>query len=139
DHVLTNRSGLLGVSQISADMHDLLDRRAADPRAAEAVELFVYQAKKHIGALVAVLGGLDTLVFTGGIGEHSAPLRAEIAAGLGHLGVALDAARNEAGRPIVSVDGGRVVVRVVPANENLMIVRHTNALLVRSAAEGRTV
>jgi acetate kinase len=129
DRVLTNRSGLLGVSQTSADMLSLLDARADDPRAAEAVDLFVYQAKKHIGALVAVLGGLDTLVFTGGIGEHSAPVRSEIAAGLGHLGVVIDAARNDAGAPVISVAGGPVIVRVVPANENLMIVRHTNVLL----------
>ena len=75
-------------------MRTLLDRRADDSRAANAVELFVYQAKKQIGALFAVLGGLDTIVFTGGIGERSAPIRSEIAAGLAHLGVELDPARD---------------------------------------------
>ncbi|MFY9739399.1 MAG: acetate kinase, partial [Candidatus Cybelea sp.] len=129
DEVLWERSGLLGVSEISADMRTLLERRASDIAAAEAVELFVYQAKKYIGALVAVLGGLDTLVFTGGIGERAAPVRWEIAHGLAHLGVELDPARNDRGSPIVSADGSRVLVRVIAAQENLMVARHTYATL----------
>jgi acetate kinase len=129
DDVLTRRSGLLGVSQTSADMRTLLERRADDSRAANAVELFVYLAKKQIGALVAVLGGIDTIVFTGGIGERSAPIRREIAAGLAHLGVELDPARNAAGAAVISVDGSRVVARMLPAQENRMIVRHTFATL----------
>jgi acetate kinase len=125
DDVLNHRSGLLGVSQCSPDMHTLLDRRADDVPAAQAVELFVYEAKKHIGALVAALGGLETFVFTGGMGEHSAAIRSEIATGLKHLGVELDPVRNAAGAPIISVDDARVTVRMIPANEDLMVARHT--------------
>jgi acetate kinase len=133
DEVLWDRSGLLGVSQISADMRTLLERRASDLAAAEAVELFVYQARKYIGALVAVLGGLDTLVFTGGIGERAAPVRWEIARGLAHLGVELDPARNDRGASIVSADGSRVLVRVIAAQENLMVARHTYAALFETS------
>jgi acetate kinase len=125
DDVLNHHSGLQGVSHCSADMHTLLDRRADDVAAAEAVELFVYEAKKHIGALVAVLGGLDTFVFTGGMGEHSAAIRWEIAAGLAHLGVELDPVCNAAGAPVISVGNAHVTVRVIAANENLMVARHT--------------
>jgi acetate kinase len=129
DELVTARSGLLGVSQISADMQTLLERRTTDAAAAEAVELFVYQAKKYIGALAAVLGGLDTLVFTGGIGERAAPVRWEIAQGLQHLGVELDQVRNGSGAAIVSADGAGVVARVMVAQEMLMIARHANATL----------
>ena len=129
NEVLWDRSGLLGVSQISADMRTLLKWRAGDAAAAEAVELFVYQAKKYIGALVAVLGGLDTLVFTGGIGERAAPARWEIARGLAHLGIELDPVRNNDDAPIVSAGGSRVLVRVIPAQENLMVAHHTYATL----------
>jgi acetate kinase len=133
EQLLTERSGLLGVSGRSADMQTLLDLRGTDAHAAEAVELFVYDAKKQIGALAAVLGGLDTFVFTGGIGEHSAPIRWEIAAGLGHLGIALDAERNAAGATLISSDEAPVVVRVIPANENLMVAQHTFATLFAAA------
>jgi acetate kinase len=129
DELLWDRSGLFGVSQSSADMRTLLERRATDVAAAEAVDLFIYQAKKYIGALVAVLGGLDILVFTGGIGEHAAPVRWEIAQGLSYLGVALDSVRNDGGSPIVSSDGSGVLVRVMVAQENLMVARHTYATL----------
>jgi acetate kinase len=127
---LVNRqAGLLGVSGISADMRDLLGKEAGDERAREAVALFCYQAKKSLGALAAVLGGLDTLVFTGGIGEHAAPVRAGICAGLGFLGIALDPRRNEAHAPVISRDGGSVTVRVLHTDEELMIARHTSRLL----------
>jgi acetate kinase len=129
EDMLTERCGLLGVSQISADMRTLLERRAADMAAAEAIELFVYQAKKYIGALVAVLGGLDTLVFTGGMGESSAVIRAEITEGLTHLGIELDPVQNAAGAAIISMDKARVVVRVMKTNENLMVARHAFATL----------
>jgi len=132
DHVLAYRSGLLGVSQISADVRPLLDRRAGDAAAAEAIELFVYLAKKGIGGLAAVLGGIDTLVFTGGIGEHAAAIRAEIAGGLGHLGITCDAERNTAGAPIISAERATVVVRVIATNENLMVARHTWAVCFSS-------
>jgi acetate kinase len=109
-------------------MRTLLERRAGDVAAAEAVELFIYQPKKCIGGLVAVLNGLDT-VFTGGIAEHAAPVRWGIAQGLAHLGVALDPVRNNGAAPIVSADGSHVLVRVIPAQENLMVARHTYATL----------
>lgn len=129
NELVTDRSGLLGVSEISADMRTLLERRAGDSAAAEAVELFVYQAKKYIGALAAALGGLDTLVFTGGIGERAAPVRWEIVQGLAHLGVELDPVRNTAGAAIVSAEGARVLVRVMADQETLMVARHTYATL----------
>jgi acetate kinase len=123
DELVTRESGLLGVSETSSDMQDLLAREADDARAAEAVALFCYQAKKWVGAFAAVLGGLDTLVFSAGIGERSAPIRARICAGLGFLGVALDDTRNAAHAAVISTPTSRVVVRVMPTNEELMIVR----------------
>ena len=127
---LVNRqAGLLGVSETSGDMHDLLAAAATDSRAAEAIELFCYQAKKSLGALAAVLGGLDTLVFTGGIGEHAAPVRAGICVGLEFLGITLDPDRNVAHAPVISGDGRAVTVRVLPTDEDLMIARHTARLL----------
>ncbi len=127
--LLNQRSGLLGVSGTSSDMRDLLDREAADPHAAEAIALFCYQARKFLGALAAVLGGLDTLVFTAGIGEHAPLVRERICAGLEFLGIQLDPDRNAASAPIVSRDGARAVVRVMRTDEDLMIARHTHRLL----------
>ena len=128
---LVNRqAGLLAVSETSSDMRDLLERAARDPRAALAVALFCYQAKKYLGALAAVLGGLDTLVFTGGIGEHAAPVRAEICAGLGFLGIELDRGRNTVHAPIISADGSTVTVRVIPTDEDRVIAQHTARLLI---------
>jgi len=121
--MINHESGLLGVSETSADMRDLLAREADDVRAAEAVELFCYQAKKWVGAFAAALGGLDTLVFSGGIGEQSAAIRGRICAGLGFLGVALDDGRNAANGEVISTGAGRVAVRVIPTNEELMIAR----------------
>jgi len=129
---LTNKqAGLLGVSGTSADMRDLLDREGADPRAREAIDLFCYQAKKFLGALAAVLGGLDTLIFTGGIGERADPVRARICAGLGFLGIDVDPERNCAHSPIISRDGGAAVVRVIATDEDSMIARHTAKLLTK--------
>ncbi|MBM2811045.1 MAG: acetate kinase, partial [Chloroflexi bacterium] len=127
--LVNQQAGLLGVSEISGDMRDLLERESADPRAAEAIELFCYQAKKFLGALAAVLGGLDTLVFTGGIGEHAAPVRQSICAGLEFLGIDLDLDRNAAHAPVISHDGSRAVVRVMETDEDLMIARHTHRLI----------
>ncbi len=127
--LVNQQSGLLGVSGISADMHDLLDKAPTDQHAAEAIDLFCYQARKFVGALAAALDGLDTLVFTGGIGEHAAPIRQRICDGLSSLGIALDAQRNEAHAPIISRDGSAVVVRVMKTNEDLMIARHTYRLI----------
>ena len=129
-NTLVNRqSGLLGLSGISADMHDLLDKASSDEHAAEAIHLFCYQAKKYLGAFAAVLGGLDTLIFTAGIGEHAAPVRWRICEGLAYLGVALDGERNEAHAPVISRDGSSVVVKVMKTNEDLMIARHTYRLV----------
>jgi acetate kinase len=124
-----HEAGLLGVSGASGDMRDLLDQESTDPRAADAVALFCYVARKFLGGLVAVLGGLDTLVFTAGIGEHAAPVRERICAGLECFGVELDPERNAQHAPIISRDGSRAVVRVMTTDEDLMIARHVRRLL----------
>lgn len=129
DRLVNKESGLLGVSGASADMKTLLERRERDEAAALAVAMFCYQARKQVGAFAAALDGLDTLVFTGGIGERAAPVRAEICDGLGHLGVRLDPARNAADADPLSVPGGGCAVRVVPTREDLMIARHSRAVL----------
>jgi acetate kinase len=110
-------------------MRDLLGKESSDPRAADAVTLFCYLARKSVGALVAALGGVDTLIFTAGIGEHSAPIRERICEGLEFLGLKLDVERNARHAPIVSRDGSRVVVRVMKTDEDLMIARHVRHLL----------
>ena len=129
--LLNRRSGMLGISGTSGDMRDLLAREADDPRAAEAVALFCYQARKHLGALIAVLGGLDSLVFTGGIGERAAPVRERVCAGFAFVGIRLDPARNRAHAPVISATGGPVTVRVMRTDEESVIVRHTLRLLQR--------
>ena len=123
DDMVNFKSGLLGVSETSADMRDLLKVEADDARAADAVALFCYQIKKCIGAYAAALGGLDTLVFAGGIGEKAPVVRSRICAGLGFLGIELDPARNEKNVDLISTDGGRVKVRVIRTNEELVIAR----------------
>ena len=123
--VLSRRSGLLGVSGLSSDMRALL---ASDsPRAAEAIELFVYRVARDTGALTSSLGGLDGLVFTAGIGARSPVIRQMVCDRLGWLGVSLDAAANAAGAPVISAAGSRVEVRVIPADEEATIARHTLA------------
>ncbi len=117
------KSGLLGVSEISSDVRDLLQRESQDVRAAEAIALFCYAAKKWIGALTAALGGLDTLVFAGGIGENSPIIRARVCEGLEYLGMRVDRARNEASAPVITTDDSRVTVRVIPTNEECLIAR----------------
>jgi acetate kinase len=117
------QSGLLGVSETSSDMRDLLDREAQDVRAAEAVALFCYQVKKWIGAFAAALGGLDTLVFAGGIGENAPLVRARICDGLGFLGIELEEKRNVANAGVISAATSRVAVRVIHTDEELMIAR----------------
>jgi acetate kinase len=135
DRLVNKEAGLLGVSGVSADMKTLLERRGCDEAAALAVAMFCYQARKQVGAFAAALGGLDTLVFTGGIGERAAPVRAEIGEGLEHLGVRLDPARNAAHADPVSAPEARCVVRVIPTNEDLMIARHSRALLFPGGEE----
>ena len=125
------QSGLLGVSETSSDMHDLLAREAQDVRAAEAVALFCYQVKKCIGGFAAALGGLDTLVFTGGIGENASTVRARICDGLGFLGIDLDQERNAKHEPWISPGTGRVKVRVIRTDEELMIAKSVMRVLNR--------
>jgi acetate kinase len=122
-HMVNHESGLAGVSEISADMRELIAREDEDVRAAEAVALFCYQARKWVGAFTAALGGLDTLVFSAGIGERSALIRARICQGLDFLGLALDEARNAAHAAVISTDASRVAVRVMRTDEELMIAR----------------
>jgi acetate kinase len=136
DQMVNHDSGLLGVSQISSDMRDLLAREADDVRAAEAVALFCYQAKKWVGAFAAALGGLDTIVFSAGIGERSAPIRARICEGLGFLGVELHDARNDAHAAVISTDASRVTVRVIRTDEELMIARSVVRVLGLDAQTG---
>jgi acetate kinase len=133
--LVNQRSGLLGISGSTADMRDLLDQESRDPRAAAAIALFCYQARKFLGALAAVLGGLDTLIFTGGIGEHAAPIRARICADMDFLGIQLDERCNAAHAPIISRDGSAATIRVMPTDEDLMIARHTHRLVSQRGAD----
>ena len=127
--MVNHESGLLGISETSSDMRDLLSREAQDIRAAEAVALFCYSAKKWVGAYAAALGGLETLVFAGGIGENAPPVRARICEGLGFLGLRLDEARNTAQAPVISTGDSQVAVRVIRTDEELMIARSVARLL----------
>jgi acetate kinase len=132
-----HKSGLLGVSETSSDMRDLMTLEAHDIRAAEAIALFCYQAKKWIGAFAAALGGLDTLIFAGGIGENAPIVRARICEGLGFLGIALSGPRNADGAGVISTDASRVTVRVVPTDEDLMIARSVFEILDTGAGNGK--
>jgi acetate kinase len=129
NRLLNHRAGLLGISGISSDMQDLLEQEDREPRAAAAVAQFCYQGRKFLGALTAALGGLDTLIFTGGIGENSSTIRERLCSNLGFLGIALDSGANSANRPIISTPASKVTVRVIKTNEELMIARHTYDLL----------
>jgi acetate kinase len=129
DEMLNEHAGLVGVSGLSSSMKDLLAREGEDPHAAEAVSLFCYQAKKFLGALVAALGGLDTLVFTAGIGENAPAVRWRICDGLEFLDIRLDPDRNDANAPVISRDDSPVTVRVMHTNEALMIARHTRDVI----------
>jgi acetate kinase len=125
-HLVNYESGLRGISETSSDMRDLTARSAQDPRAAEAVAVFCYQAKKWIGALATVLGGVDTLIFTGGIGENAPEVRERICAGLDFLGIAIDPAANNANAPVISPAGsgaGRATVRVIRTNEESVMAK----------------
>jgi len=121
--MVNHKSGLLGISEISSDLRDLLDQEQEDVRAAEAVALFCYQVKKWIGSFAAALGGLDTLVFAGGIGENAPLIRARICDGLGFLGIELNEERNANAAALISNDASRVAVRVIRTDEELMIAR----------------
>jgi acetate kinase len=127
EKLLYQKSGLLGVSGISSDMRTLLE--SSDPRAAEAIDLYVYRVGRELGSLAAALGGLDALVFTGGIGENAAAIRARVCRDAAWLGVELDPAANEAGGPRISTVASRASAWVIPTNEELMIAQHTQRLL----------
>src|ERR1700733_13785608 len=127
--LLNKQSGLLGVSGTTGDMRELQEKSKQDPHAAEAIDLFCYRAKKYIGAYAAALGGLDALVFTGGIGEHAPAIRERICSGLDFLGIHCDAAQNATNAPVISASDSRVNVRVMQTNEDLMIVRHVITVL----------
>jgi acetate kinase len=127
--MVNHQSGLLGVSETSSDMRDLLAQEAHDIRAAEAVALFCYQAKKWIGAFAAALGGLDTLVFAGGIGENAPLVRSRVCEGMGFLGVELSESRNAEAAGVISADASRATVRVIRTDEDLMIARSVRHVL----------
>jgi len=129
ENLLDHRAGLLGVSGQSSDMKALLQKSQTSNAARMAVQMFGYQARKYIGAYAAVLNGLDTLVFTGGIGERAAEVRAEICSGLEYLGVALDTAANGQNAEVISQPGTKCTVRVVQTDEDLMIAHHTRNLV----------
>jgi len=128
-NLLYYKSGLLGVSGTTADMQSLISMADSDGRAAEAIELFVYQLRKYLGSMVAVLGGLKTLVFTAGIGEHAPLIRAAVCQRLDYLGVRLDDAANQRNERVISHPESRVTVLVVPTDENIMIARHALQLV----------
>ena len=137
EQLLDKESGLKGVSGNTADMETLLRLRTdGDPAATQAVDMFCYQTGKTIGSLAAALGGLDLLVFTGGIGENAVQVRALICERLGHLGIALDPAKNEAGLDSVSIDGASCPVMVVHTNEDLMNARHTYSAVFGAKLQG---
>jgi acetate kinase len=133
--MVNHESGLLGVSEISSDMRDLLAQEAADLRAAEAVALFCYQAKKWIGCFAAALGGLDRLVFAGGIGENAPTVRARICDGLGFLGIELEEKRNTTNEGVISAAASRATVRVIRTDEELMIARSVCRILGPGAVD----
>jgi acetate kinase len=125
--LLYNQSGLLGLSGLSGDMRKLA--ASTDPHAAEAIEVFVYRIGRELGSLAAALGGLDVLVFTGGIGEHSAIIREQVCTGARWLGVELDPDANASGGPCITTAKSRVSAWVIPTNEELVIARHAAKLI----------
>jgi acetate kinase len=127
-----NQSGLLGVSDMSSDMRTWLG--STDPRAKLAVDLYCYRIRRELGSLAAALGGLDAIVFTGGIGENAVAIRERVCRDAAWLGVEVDAAANAAGGPLISASGSRVSVWTIPTNEELMIARHTSRLLAISGS-----
>ncbi len=130
NHLINHESGLVGVSETSADIRDLLANERHDVRAAEAIALFCYQIKKNIGAFAAALGGLDTLVFAGGIGENSPAIRARISEGLGFLGIELEEKRNAVNAPIISKDKAQTTVHVIHTDEEWMIAQTTHQMII---------
>ena len=136
NNLINHESGLLGVSETSSDMRDLLGRQADDVRAAEAVELFCYQARKWIGAFAAALGGLDTLVFSGGIGENAPEVRTRICDRLEFLGIHLEEEQNMADADVISTESSRVAVRVIRTDEEWMIANTVCSVLSLTRERG---
>jgi acetate kinase len=134
--MVNHESGLLGISQTSSDVRDLLARETSDVRAAEAIALFCYEIKKWIGAFAAALGGIDTLVFSGGIGENAPAIRKRTCEGLGFLGVFLSDSANDAGSGVISTDASSVVVRIIPTDEERMIAQITESCLIEARKAG---
>lgn len=132
DDAVNRDGGLLGISELSSDVRELLAARSTDSRAADAIEVFCYQAKKCIGSFAATLGGLDALVFSGGIGEHSPEVRAQICEKLDFLGIRLDPALNDANAPVISDRQSTVKIRILETREEVMIARHVRAVLATS-------
>ena len=132
EELVDHEAGLLGVSGHTSDMKALLQKSQTDSAAHMAVQMFAYQVRKFIGAYAAVLNGLDTLVFTGGIGERAADVRGKICSGLGYLGVALETQANAQNAEVISLPNSQCAVRVVQTDEDLMIVRHTRAVSLHS-------
>jgi acetate kinase len=129
DHMINFESGLMGVSAISSDMKTLLDQETDNDQAAEAIELFCYQIRKAVGALSATLGGVDKLVFTGGIGEQSAIIRSRVCAGLEYLGIMIDEASNAKYLDVISTSASPVEIRIIATDENLTIAREVQQLI----------
>jgi len=129
NQLINHQSGLLGISETSSDMRELIKLQATDKRAAEAVEFFCYQTKKWVGSFTAVLGGVDTIVFSGGIGEHIAEIRERICNGLEFLGIELDAIKNKNNDTTISSDVSKVTVYVINTNEELMIAKYVCDML----------
>jgi acetate kinase len=134
EKLIYQQSGLLGVSGISSDMRELL--ASGRPEAREAVDLFVYRIGRELGSMAAALGGLDALIFTGGIGEHAAAIRARVCRDAAWLGIALDETANAAGGPQISAPGATASAWVIPTDENLMVARHTQRLLATQSHRG---
>ncbi|WP_046578596.1 acetate/propionate family kinase [Spirosoma radiotolerans] len=137
-HLLNDESGLRGVSGLSSDMQELLQQAPHNQAAAQAIDLFCYQARKQMGAMLTVLNGLDTLVFTGGMGEQAPAIRTQICAQLDYLGIVLDPDRNAASAAVISPEGHLPVVRIIPTNEEIMIARHTRQFLALGQAQSNT-
>ncbi len=123
NNLINHESGLFGISETSSDMRDLIERQERDVRATEAVALFCYQAKKWVGAFTAALGGLDTLVFSGGIGENAPIVRSRICDGLGFLGIEIEEKQNAANAAVISTGSSRATVRVIHTDEEMMIAK----------------
>jgi acetate kinase len=135
--MVNEESGLLGISETSSDMRDLLERESADERCAEAVAVFCYQVKRWIGGFAATLGGLDTLIFSGGIGEQSPVIRERVCDRLEFLGIQIDEARNRENAEVISSSSSTVTVRVIPTDEQVVMARMVAELLNRDKQVGR--